>query len=83
VVSGREVRFEVAPFPGAPPPEPFLAVDEVHTQLRAITRAGRHYITTPATCPASRVWVNEVAFTYRDGITQTVATESRCRGRRS
>jgi hypothetical protein len=82
VVSGREVRFEVAPFPGAPPPEPFLAVDTVHDEIVAVSRNGRHYITTPRTCPPSQAWTNEVSFTYRDGVTETVRNQSPCRVRR-
>jgi hypothetical protein len=79
VVAGRETRFEIAPFPGAPPPEPFLAVDEVHVDIAAVSRNGRHYITTPRTCPRSGAWTNEVSFTYRDGITQTVRNQAPCR----
>jgi hypothetical protein len=39
----------------------------------------RSYITTPPTCPRRRYWVNQVTFTYFDGVTQTVETRSPCK----
>ena len=38
----------------------------------------RSFLRTPPQCPASGRWTNTATFTYRDGVSQTVATFSRC-----
>jgi hypothetical protein len=41
---------------------------------------GGAYLTTPPTCPERGFWVNRVTYTYRDGVEQTAASRSPCRG---
>ena len=77
-VSGRTLRSDVPPIPGAPPPDNFAAVERVRAEFKAIRRGGRNYITTPPTCPGSRRWQNRIRFTYRDGVTQPVTSSSPC-----
>jgi hypothetical protein len=72
----------VPPLPGFPPPDPFLAVKTVREIFDPVTQGAgasrRGYITTPSSCPASGQWTNTLTFTYRDGVTQTVPTNSPC-----
>ena len=86
-IEGSTITTDVPPLPGAPPPEPFLAVKTVRETFDTITRgtggSRRGYITTPSSCPASGYWTNSIEFTYRDGVTQTVPTRSPCRPTRS
>lgn len=87
VVSRIEVRdgtfiSSVPPLPGAPPPDPFIALKDVFNELDAleITRDGGSaaYLTTPETCPASGRWTITAAFTYRDGVKQTEQSTTPC-----
>ena len=81
-VRGTTFSSSVPPIPGAPPPDPFLAVKDVFNELDPITvsRQGRSaaYITTPDTCPASGQWTITAAFTYRDGVTQNEEVQTPC-----
>lgn len=86
-VEDATIITEVPPLPGAPPPDPYLAVKMVRETFDTVTRGSgdslRSYITTPATCPASGYWTNTLEFTYRNGVTQTVPTRSPCEAPRS
>jgi hypothetical protein len=79
-VEGRRIVTEAPPLPGTPPDGG--AIDEVRVQIDEVSRTidgVRHgYVTTPGSCPQSRAWINSVAFTYADGVSQTVDTPSRC-----
>ena len=81
-VSERTLTSQVPPIPAFPPPDPFLAIKRVRLELPALSRGTgarrRHFITTPSSCPASRAWTNTGTFTYRDGVTETVASRSPC-----
>jgi hypothetical protein len=83
-IEDNTITTEVPPLPGFPPPDPFLAVKTVRETIGPVTRGAgasrRSYITTPASCPASGQWTNTLTFTYRDGVTQTVPTNSPCTG---
>jgi hypothetical protein len=84
-IEDATITTEVPPIPGFPPPDPFLAVKTVRETFDSVTRgsgASSHgYITTPTACPASGYWTNTLTFTYRNGVTQTVPTNSPCTGR--
>jgi hypothetical protein len=78
VVEGSRTTTTAPPLPGTPPDGG--AVDVVQLELDEISRRGgeRGYITTPGECPNNRAWTNAVSFTYADGASQTVETESPC-----
>ncbi|WP_109506924.1 hypothetical protein [Nocardioides speluncae] len=70
-----------APFlPGTPPDGAAVDVARGFFPTKVTWRGGvrRSYVTTPGTCPRSRVWVNLVRFTYDDGTVQTVRTRNAC-----
>ena len=81
-VQGRSLISRVPPLPGAPPPDPFLALKDVFNELDAIStgrgRNRRAYITTPPTCPESGKWTITATLTYRDGVTQTMRSDTPC-----
>lgn len=84
-VIGRSLISRVPPLPAAPPPDPFLAIKDVFNELDAIStgrgRDRRAYITTPPTCPESGQWTITATFTYRDGVTQTMRSDTPCSSR--
>ena len=84
-IEGRSFITEAPPIPGGPP-DGFTAIDRVALDVVAVSTGSgssrKAYITTPASCPASRSWTNTARFTYRDNVTQTVASDSPCAGRR-
>jgi hypothetical protein len=84
-VEGGTLTSSAPPLPGTPPDGG--AIDVVRTQLDEISqvvgRETRGYITTPPRCPSNHLWVNSLSFTYADGVTQSVASPSRCVGPRS
>ena len=79
-VKGGKITNGAPLLPGTPPDG--AAIDVVEVTLNRISRqvggASRGYITTPSTCPKSRDWLNSVTFTYADGVSQTVPTDSPC-----
>ena len=81
-IQGGRLTSMAPPLPGTPPDGG--AIDVVHTRLDAISRevggVRRGYITTPSACPPGGAWTNTLSFTYADGVTQTVASESPCAG---
>jgi hypothetical protein len=82
-VGDRTFTSQSPPAPGFPPPDPFLAIKRVRLTLSAVsTGSGAHrrnFITTPGFCPSTGRWTNTATFTYRDGVSQTVASASPCR----
>jgi hypothetical protein len=81
-IQGSHLTSTAPTLPGTPPDGG--AIDVVHTRFDAIARevggARRGYITTPSACPRGGAWTNTLAFTYADGVTQTVASQSPCAG---
>src|SRR3954447_8799087 len=79
-IQGSHLTSTAPTLPGTPPDGG--ALDLVHTRFDAISRVvggvRRGYITTPSACPRGRTWTNTLAFTYADGVTQTVASRSPC-----
>lgn len=84
-VQGRTTISRVPPLPGAPPPDPFLAIKDVFNELDPIStgrgRDRRAYIATPPTCPESGQWTITATFTYRDGVKQTMRSDTPCTSR--
>ena len=64
------------PLPGTPPDGGAAKLQK--GEWLPLSSGGRNYITTPPTCPKSGFWVNRVTYTYRDGVTQTAESKSRC-----
>ena len=81
-IEGATITTSIPPIPGVPPPDPFLAVRTARETVDAVTRgsgdARRGYVTTPPSCPSSGHWTNTIVFTYRNGVSQTVLTNSPC-----
>jgi RTX calcium-binding nonapeptide repeat (4 copies) len=79
-IEGTRITCTSPPLPGTPPDGG--AVDLVHEDLFEISRRvngqRRAYIQTPPACPPSGAWTNLSEFTYADGVTQTVETQSPC-----
>jgi hypothetical protein len=79
-IQGSHLTSMAPTLPGTPPDGG--ALDAVHTRFDAISRevdGARHgYITTPSACPGGGAWTNTLAFTYADGVTQTVMSPSPC-----
>jgi hypothetical protein len=79
-VGDRTVTSQAPFLPGTPPDG--AAIDTVELSEFAISSqsaaGARNYITTPPECPGSGHWTNQVHFTYYDGVTQTVETQSPC-----
>jgi hypothetical protein len=80
-IRGGKVLTSAPLLPGTPPDG--AAIDVVHVRLDEVSRqvggARRGYITTPSECPGTRSWLNSVEFTYADGVSQKVATQSLCK----
>ncbi|MGI8846550.1 MAG: hypothetical protein ACR2HC_10370 [Thermoleophilaceae bacterium] len=80
-ISGNTITNEVPPLPGGPP-DGVTAIRTVDLSIGAVSRRDgrqvRNYITTPPACPASGRLEGSVAFTYFDGIAQTVPSFSAC-----
>jgi hypothetical protein len=79
-VENRRILNSAPPLPGTPPDGG--AIDVVEARLDAVSRVidgvRRGYVTTPGNCALGRGWTNSVTFTYADGVSQTVETQSRC-----
>lgn len=78
-VSGRELVSTVPPLPGAPPPDPFLALKDVTNSLDRIQTDDGAYITAPPRCRKGGKWTITAEFTYRDGVSQTEKASTPCR----
>lgn len=78
-VRRRKLISTVPPIPGAPPPDPFLALDEVSNHLRRARSPGGAYILTPPRCLPRGFWRVRAEFTYRDGTVETERSKTRCR----
>lgn len=80
-IRGNTISNEVPRLPGGPP-DGTLAIRTVDLTIGAVSRRDgaqvRNYITTPPVCPASNRVGGSVAFTYFDGVSQTVPSFSAC-----
>jgi hypothetical protein len=80
-VSGTTIKTEVPPVPGGPP-DGFLAIKRVRLSVQARSTgqgsSRRDYLSTPRSCPAGGTWTTTATFTYRDGVSQIVRSESPC-----
>ncbi len=80
-IVGNTIVSEIPPIPGGAP-DGFTAIRDVDFKVAPIVnRMGgeaRAYLTTPASCPSTRLFANSLAFTYRDGVTQEVPSPSAC-----
>jgi hypothetical protein len=65
-------------FPGAPPPDPYLALKRFVLRVDRIANNGGAYLRTPPTCPSSGYWTNQITFRYQDGVSQTTSTQAPC-----
>jgi hypothetical protein len=78
-VTRRQTITDAGSLPGTPPDGG--AIDTVDFHVDNVTRDGRNYLTTPPVCRGRRDdphWTARVAFTYGDGVTQTVPTHTPC-----
>ena len=82
-VQGTTITTDVSAVPGGPP-DGFTAIKRVRLKLdpRSTGQGAnrRSYVATPASCPSDRRWTSSATFTYRDGVSQTVASSSPCAG---
>jgi hypothetical protein len=81
-VRGATITNEIPRLPGGPP-DGAVAIRTADLRLSAVSSregsAVRNYITTPPSCPASGVFGGgSLAFTYFDGVSQTVPASSPC-----
>jgi hypothetical protein len=76
-VHGRNADIDVPPLPGTPP-DGGASKSEHGWVLKRIGAGGRSFVTTPPTCPASRLWRFKFVYTFRDGRKQTVTSAQRC-----
>ena len=79
VIGEGTITTDVTGLPGGPP-DGFVAIKRVRLTLEERSTGGRAYVATPPACPPERVWRYTVAFTYRDGVSQTVAGSNPCAG---
>ena len=82
-VTQRMTITDAGMLPGTPPDGG--AIDTVDLHVDNVSRDGRNYITTPPVCRGRRSephWTARVQFTYGDGVTQTVPTQTPCEGER-
>jgi hypothetical protein len=77
-ISGTGILTKNPAVPGFPPPDKFVAVKSDVFHFFKITKAGKGFITTPPTCPASGFWTNSLFSRYHGGKTNTVTSRSRC-----
>ena len=71
-------------FPAVPEPptmEPYTPIAELQIHFPAhVDVLGHAYSATPSTCPPERHWTFVIDFIYRDGVTQSITSESPCSG---
>jgi hypothetical protein len=71
-------EFPVIPMSGDPA-DPYTGLASMWARGEPRGRDGRTYLRTPPTCPPGGYWTNTMTFVYRDGVEQSVQTQSRCR----
>ena len=77
-VRRRKFISTVPPLPGTPPPDPFLALDEVSNDLERLKTEKGAYIRAPQRCQRG-VWNLRAKFTYRDGMVEKAKSQMPCR----
>jgi hypothetical protein len=83
-VEGRLTVTDAGMLPGTPPDGGSIDTVDITVENVSATVDGvvRDYITTPKRCRGrkhDRHWTTRVAFTYADGVTQTVPSHTPCR----
>jgi hypothetical protein len=76
--SGTSATTNFPVFPGVPPPDPYTPIKSLDITFPPYSRDGRAYTRTPRTCPPSGYWTFKIDFTYHDGVTQSVDSQSPC-----
>ena len=74
-VRRRKTVTNAGTLPGTPPDGG--AIDTVDLKIDAISKGGRHYVTTPPRCRRGH-WVTRVRFSYPDDVSQVVRTQTPC-----
>jgi hypothetical protein len=80
-IEGTRLTSMVPPVPTSAPPNQNLAIKKVRVALDARSGPDGTFLTTPETCPASGRWTTKATFTYYDGVSQTVTSETPCTAR--
>jgi hypothetical protein len=75
-VTAGSLDADLPPLPGTPPDG--AADKHERASFRAASTVAGNYLTTPATCPATRRWVERETYTYRDGVSQSVDIAEPC-----
>ena len=75
-VTASTLDADLPPLPGTPPDG--AADRHERATFRAVSTPTGNYLTTPATCPSTRSWVERETYTYRDGLSQSVDIAEPC-----
>jgi hypothetical protein len=73
-IAGSTLTGHPPTTPGGPP-DGETAVRQIDFTIDAATR----FVTTPAACPASRVWTSTGTFGFADGAEETLASATACK----
>jgi hypothetical protein len=76
--NGTTSSTDFPTFPGTPPPDPYTPLKSLKVDFPPYVRSGRALVRTPRTCPSTGYWTTVTEFTYADGVTQSVASQSPC-----
>ena len=74
---GRVVTVDAPRTPGGPP-DGESALRRVHNIIEERSLAGRAYMRTPRSCPASGVWTFRASFTFADGVVEDAVHRMPC-----
>jgi hypothetical protein len=78
-IEGDHTTTNFPLLPGGPPPDPYSAFKELHFSFSPYARNGKAYNRTPSTCPSVGYWRMVLEFTYVDGVTERVNSDSPCK----
>jgi hypothetical protein len=76
-VGSDTLDIDLPPLPGTPPDG--AAEKSERAMFLARSTSKGNYLTTPPTCPSSRVWTERVTYSFRDGSAYTATAEIPCR----
>lgn len=79
-VGARSEDIDLPPLPGTPPEGGADKREDARFALAVGTKSGRPaaYLTTPATCPSTGLWVFRATYTFRNGARQVKESGSPC-----